>query len=69
MMIIKMIGLYHMDHQKAYFRKIGDCFDFVSRIEYASQLTKNEVESVLSQKNWYLDQYNAEMLVVIHQAR
>lgn len=66
-MIIKMIGLYHMDGQKAYFRKIGDgCFDFVSRIEYASQLTKNEVENVMGHKDWYLDQYNAEMLVVIH---
>ena len=66
-MIIKMEGLYHLEGQEAYFRKIGDgCFDFASKIDYASHLTEQEVESIMKHRDWYLDQYNAERLVVIH---
>lgn len=64
-MIIKMTGLYGLENTFAYYRKLGDCFDFVNSIEYASELTKEEVEVVFEHKDWYLKQYAAKNLMVI----
>lgn len=64
-MIIKMTGLYGLKDTSAYYRKCGDCFDFVNSIEYASELTKEEVERVVEHKEWYLKQYAAKNLEVI----
>lgn len=64
-MIIKMTGLYGYAHVSSYYRKDGYCFDFVSDLQYASQLTKEEVETVFEHKDWYLKQYGAKNLVVI----
>lgn len=63
-MYIKMIGLYGIDNQRAWFRKIGDrCFDFVSRKEYASDLTEAEADDVMRHSEWYCNQYGAEMRI------
>lgn len=65
-MYIKMIGLYGMENQKAYFRKVGDgCFEFCSNKKYASVLSKEEAKQVLEHKDWYLKQYNAEFVYSI----
>ena len=66
MMIIKMVGLYGIEDQKAYFRKIGDgCFDFVSDKKFASYLKEDEAKRVMDNKDWYLKQYNAEFIYTI----
>ena len=66
-MIIKMVGLYGMEGIRAYFRKNGDgCFDFASDKKFASDLTEDEVKSVMSNKDWYLKQYNAEFIYTIN---
>lgn len=65
-MKIKIINLYGIkDGCEAYYRKLGDCFDFVSSIEYASDLTANEVNKVLEYRDWFLKQYNAEKMIVV----
>lgn len=64
-MIIKMAGLYGLADCSAYYRKLGNCFDFVNSIQYASELTKEEVETVFEHKDWYLKQYAAKDLTVI----
>lgn len=62
-MIIKMVGLYGFDNAKAYFRKIGDCF--VSNKKYASNLSSEEAEEVMKHKDWYLNNYKADIMFVI----
>ena len=59
-------GLYGLDNgTKAYYRKQGKCcFDFVGDVQFASDLTIKECVDILSQKGWYMRQYNAsEMLI------
>ncbi len=63
-MYIKMIGLYGFEDQKAWFRKRGDCFDFVTRKEFASDLTAEEAAQVMKYRKWYCDQYQAELLII-----
>ena len=63
-MYIKMIGLYGFENQKAWFRKRGDCFDFVSRKEFASDLNEEEAVQVMEYKEWYCNQYQAELLII-----
>ena len=63
-MYIKMIGLYGFEDQKAWFRKRGDCFDFVSHKEFASDLTPEEAARVMEHSDWYCDQYQAEVLII-----
>lgn len=65
-MIIKMMGLYGFDDTKAYFRKIGDgCFDFVNDKKYASNLSIEEAEEVMKYKDWYLNNYKADIMFII----
>lgn len=47
------------DGKKAYYRKLGLCFDFVNSKQFASDLTKEEAEKVLAHGEWYKKQYNA----------
>lgn len=63
-MYIKMIGLYGFETQKAWFRKLGDGFDFVNHKEFASDLTAEEASRVMEHSDWYCDQYQAEVLIV-----
>ena len=59
-MFIIMVGLYGIEGMVAYYRKNGDCFDFVSDIKFASELTEEECERVLKYEDWYCKQYNAD---------
>ena len=53
------------DDKKAFYRKQGiGCFDFVNSIEFASDLTKEEVKNILNHSEWYLNQYNADKMGV-----
>ena len=64
-MYIVIHNLYGLnDGRKAYFRKLGDCFDFVSDKKFASDLTQQECEKIISQKDWYCEQYNASDMTV-----
>lgn len=63
-MLCVLHNLYGMDGRKAYFRKIGDCFDFVNRKEFASFLTWEEAKRVLQYKEWYCKQYGASYMDV-----
>ena len=65
-MIIKMMGLYGFDDTKAYFREIGDgCFDFVNNKKYASDLSREEAEKVMKHKDWYLNNYKADIIFIM----
>ena len=64
-------NLYGINNgSKAYFRKQGDgCFDFVWEKQFASELTADEVENIMSHKDWYMKQHNAnEMLAEANEA-
>ena len=51
------------DGRKAYYRKQGVyCFDFVNSKEYASDLTKEEAEAIMSYADWYKNQYKASVM-------
>lgn len=62
---IKMTGLYGFDHC-AWFRKLGDCFDFVNDIKFASVMKRSEAEKIIegSGADWYVKQYNAKAIFV-----
>ena len=62
---VAIVNLYGIkDGSKSYFRKSGDCFDFVWKREYASDLTIEECKTILKDYKWYLEQYNASDMVV-----
>lgn len=52
------------DGKKAYYRKLGLCFDFVNSIEFASDLTEAEVEKIMAHSEWYKNQYKASEIGV-----
>lgn len=53
------------DGRKAYYRKQGDgCFDFCNDAKYASDLTKEECDGILRNKEWYCKQYGATDMTV-----
>lgn len=64
-MYIAIKNLYGInDGMKAWYRKIGHCFDFVADKGYATDLSEEETDNVLRYKDYYLGQYKAsEMLV------
>lgn len=66
-MKIAINNLYGIkDGHKAYYRKQGIyCFDFVNNIEYASELTQDEVDRIMKSADWYCKQYNASDMEVI----
>ncbi len=62
---VKMIGLYGLPNQSAYFRKQGsNCFDFVNHKDYASELTIPEATRIMSYADWYCKGYNAEKMII-----
>lgn len=66
MFIIKMSGLYGMKDQTAFYRELGDCFDFVNRKEYATRYeTEAACEKVLKHKEWYCKQYGASEMEIV----
>ncbi len=52
------------DGRKAYYRKLGLCFDFVGSKKYASDLTQEEVNKIMNHAQWYKKQYNASEIGV-----
>ena len=64
-MYVKLIGLYGLDGHDAWYRKQGVyCFDFVHNKQFASDLTAEEVRSILQYWDWYCKQYNAKEMEV-----
>lgn len=64
-MKIKMNKLYGLENSVAYYRSIGDCFDFVSTIDLATELTEDEANEVMKYKDTYCKQYGASSMEVI----
>lgn len=66
MFYIYLENLYGIDYgRKAYYRKLGvGCFDFVNSKEYASALTKEEAEQIMSYEEWYKNQYKASAMEI-----
>lgn len=61
-MYVKMVTHYG---QTAYYRKLGEyCFDFVTRKEYATDLSEKNTEHVLAHADWYGKQYHATSVEV-----
>ena len=64
-MYIVIHNLYGLkDGRKAYYRKLGDRFDFVPDKQFATDLTRQECEKIISHKDWYCKQYNASDMTV-----
>ena len=64
-MYIVIHNLYGLkDGRKAYYRKLGDRFDFVPDKQFATDLTRQECEKIISNKDWYCKQYNASDMTV-----
>lgn len=65
-MKIMMYGLYGgMADTKCYYRKLGDCFDFVNDIKYASDLTDDEANHIIENGDWYRDCYKADGIKIV----
>ena len=65
MVYVKMINLYRLSDNAAYFRKQGTgCFDFSWDKAYASKLTIQEATKIMAYADWYCKQYNAEKMVI-----
>lgn len=63
-MYLKLVGLYGLDDCVAWFRQLGLCYDFVNDKKYASELTPEYAERIISSKDYYIKQYNAKDLVI-----
>ena len=64
-MYIAITNLYGIkDGSKSYFRKLGDCFDFVWKKEFATPLSLEECKNILKDYQWYCKQYNAETMLI-----
>ena len=65
-MFVKMVGLYgeRDDRSPAWYRKLGDCFDFVGDKKYATDLTEEQVKEIINSKEFYLRMFNAKDLIV-----
>ena len=64
-MKIKMINLYGID-DVAWYQKVGKyCFQMVAFEDQASELTLEEAEDILKDKDWYCMQYNAEDMCIV----
>lgn len=64
-MYIVIHNLYGLnDGRKAYFRKLGDCFDFVNDKKYATPLTPIEMGEIFKYSDWYCKQYNASHMTI-----
>lgn len=62
-MYVKMIGK-HGD--ESYYRKLGDCFDFVWDKEFGTDLTEEQAKVIMEGKDAYCKWYGASNLVVEH---
>lgn len=64
-MRIAIVNLYgSQDGDKAYYRKLGLCFDFVNNKNLASELTEKEAVNVLEHKDFYLKMFGAEKMII-----
>ena len=64
-MKIAIENLYGVkDGRRAYYRKLGLCYDFVNDKAFSSELTESEALNVLKHKDAYLKQYGAERMVI-----
>lgn len=64
-MKVAIVNLYGIqDGRKAYYRKLGSCFDFVNDKKNCSELTENEAVNILNHKDFYLEMYNAEKMLI-----
>ena len=64
-MYIVIHNLYGIhDGSKAYYRKSGDCFDFVTDKKFASNLTADECAKIKAHEDFYCNQYNASHMTI-----
>lgn len=65
-MKVMMYGLYGgMANTECYYRSLGDCFDFVNDIKYATNLTTDEANRVIENSDWYCAGYRAEGMKIV----
>ena len=65
-MYVKMSGLYGMSDSYAYYQKIGDgCFQFTYDRKHATDMSEAECRNVLKHGEWYMNQYNADMISIM----
>ena len=62
-MFVRMNGLYGMNCT-AWYRKSGDCFDFVNDKKYASDLLPEECERIVKYSDWYCKQFGAANMTI-----
>ena len=60
-----MLNVHGIQGSDGWYRKLGDCFDFVSQKEFASDLTEEECETIMATKERYCKMYDAFALIVI----
>jgi len=65
-MKVAIVNLHGIkDGDKAYYRKLGLCYDFVSdKTISGTELTEAEAINVLNHKDYYLKMYGAEKMVI-----
>lgn len=61
---IKLVNLCGTKGSVAWYRKLGDCFDFVNVKEYATVLTEEQCKAIMKSKDWYCACYNAEDMII-----
>ena len=63
-MFVRMLGLYGGKDDEAWYRKLGDCFDFVSNKEFATDISEDECKNVIAHKDFYLKQFDASKMIM-----
>ena len=69
-MFIKLVGLYHLDKDdsknSAYYQAVGTyCFQFTNNKDNATDLTQDQVNSIIKYKDDYCKQYGASDMVIV----
>lgn len=69
-MFVKLIGLYHLDKEdpknSAYYQTVGTyCYQFTSNKDNATDLTQEQVDTIMKHKNDYCKQYGASDMVAV----
>lgn len=64
-MVVEMVGLYGDPERKAWYRKEGDCFNFVNDRSLATEIDVDEANEFVLNSDYYLKQFNASDIYVL----
>lgn len=63
-MYVKLVNVHGIEGSFGWYRKIGDCYDFVHPKELATPMTEEECKAIMKYKEHYCKYYDAKDMVL-----